>query len=1100
MPNKSNILFFNDLKTSLIDFQKNDLLVHLPDHAKWCFSIEKELISDENNIIVPLSEEWIKFHKRITDLFKETGSQTACITTQIIQWEYKNELIKSPFTLIPVSLEIDKNAQKINLYLATDDAFINPFIVKQFEELFGLNIHLLSEIEIQEKIKVNPRIKSLESCSIIGQFHYHRYLFLKEIEEIENTQPSSLLQQLIGGESITNSSTIYELSQKNLLFSDPIQQKALNHAGKESFVLQGPPGTGKSQVIINLLGKALMTSGNFACVSEKKSALDVIQKKLSQAQLGHFSVYLDDQIHLKEVYSQFKNAWQYLEATSIKPNHAISSLSFAKNKLQLLIDRIQTHDLSSGVSFWELKKRHESLHLDLVPDTTHSISIADWDFLKSRIDELKALPFEIWAYFSMDFWKEKKWDSVTNWIEQWEKYKEIFSLNTVSEIKQLNEWCVIHQIEQSENFENFKRIVFFKSNWQKFSRSKKKYFQLQLELDAIKEKVKSWKSIPTPLQIKDWEAIQNKTFGKKKTERILNQEISEGISLETVQQIATAYFQIQEAILHCKKEFTEWAIFHPEQDFATIDWLKSNYHSITDTSWKTYEQLSENQKQSILVNYKSILNFSRNLPITNKHSHEHIQRFITTFQANLPLIKKIADNVATLPSNVYYWMQRKTSFQQVEEQIVCNEWHQFQQLFPEMASLDLTTIKSQLEAIISQDKEEQALFREEIITYRKKRFDQYHQLLLHSPRKLSEEEKKFRQKLKKGKAILVKEMNKMKQHLPLRELWQSDAKHWLQVLTPIWLMTPTQLSKHFPLQENLFQLAMIDEASQLPISHSIGTLQRSSQVIIAGDSQQMAPSNFFQSEKETSILSHAQFHLPNYRLTYHYRSQHPDLIRFSNQYFYHNELEVFPYNHIDTQPIQRLFVSDGRFINRQNIAEAKIVVEQIQKALNENNSMGIVAFSETQVQAIWDQMDGVTRERLSMRLEENTAFFKSLDKVQGDECDTLIISFGYAKNEMGEFHLHLGPILQKGEDKRLNVLFSRAKKKILFITSIEAKDIPISDNPTIELLRRFYLFIESQSTLPILPPPSLKKWLDTIQNADELLTKYRVYRERGWEF
>ena len=48
-----------------------------------------------------------------------------------------------------------------------------------------------------------------------------------------------------------------------------------------------------------------------------------------------------------------------------------------------------------------------------------------------------------------------------------------------------------------------------------------------------------------------------------------------------------------------------------------------------------------------------------------------------------------------------------------------------------------------------------------------------------------------------------------------------------------------------------------------------------------------------------------------------------------------------------------------------------------------------------------------------MRLDSDTAFFKALENVQGEECDQLIISLGYGKNENGEFHMRFGPMNSK---------------------------------------------------------------------------------------
>lgn len=1082
---------------SLIDFQKNDVLVQIKEDNKWAKMLDSPIVGATYRL--PLNDFWKKFHKRISDLYKETGSQTACLVTKTILWEYKNEWIESPFALIPLELHIDKNSNEIIFQLEEEDAFINPFIEKQFQELFGFEESDFEEEIFQKKIHLNPKVKEIHSTQLIGQFHYHRYLFLKEIEEIEASHQSALIQQFFGEDSPQKTTKI-ALSEGRLLPVDPIQKRVLAQVGNESLVIQGPPGTGKSQVLINVLGKALASEGNFACVSEKKSALDVIHKKLSNVQLNPFAVYLDDQIHLNAVYQQFKEVWKLLENQPVSKGEYASITPLLKSRFQLLVNRIQTNDLSSGISFWKLKELQTKISSDIQPDSVHSISIAEWENLQPELQQLSSIPFQLWAFFDRKFWKKNWWKSLSEWMDQWDAFQAVFPLQTFEDIQLLNQWGVLLQLKKSDGFDSFERIVTTKTNWAKFQKLKKHFFQLQLEIQEIQEKTTSWNFVPTPSQIDDWKNLQAKTFGKKKVEKILQQEISAGISLATVQQISEIYHAVQEKKKACLSECADFNIFHPEQDFITIEWLKKNLNSVDDTAWKSFESLTVSQKEFLNKNLDEILSFSREIPL--KHpAGTTIPSILSLVKAHFSSLKKSAPIVTQLPSSVYYWMQRKNSFSDVETQIVSNEWHQFQQLFPEMASLDMAKIQLLMKEILQSEREDEKQFQQQIFNHRKELFDQLNHLIITSPRKLNEEEKEFRKALKKGKSILVKELNKTRQHLPLRELWKSEAKHWLNVLTPIWLMTPTQVAKHFPMEKDLFQIALIDEASQLPISHILGTLQRSKQVVIAGDSQQMAPSNFFQSEKETDILSFAQYYLPNVQLKYHYRSQHPALIQFSNRYFYKNELEVFPYFDATNQhPIQWIYVECGNYDERQNKEEAKVVAQHIQQELNKKSQLGIVAFSETQLQAIWQALDGISRERLTLRLEKNQAFFKSLDKVQGDECDTLIISFGYGKNSEGDFHLHLGPILQKGEEKRLNVLFSRAKKNIIFISSVKSEDFPISENLSVELLRNYLQSLEREETFETAKAPELKNWLNTLQDVDEIITKYQTYSERGWNF
>lgn len=143
---------------------------------------------------------------------------------------------------------------------------------------------------------------------------------------------------------------------------------------------------------------------------------------------------------------------------------------------------------------------------------------------------------------------------------------------------------------------------------------------------------------------------------------------------------------------------------------------------------------------------------------------------------------------------------------------------------------------------------------------------------------------------------------------------------------------------------------------------------------------------------------------------------------------------------------------------------------------------------------------------------EGTAFFKALENVQGEECDRLIISLGYGRNVDGEFHMRFGPLNTKNGSKRLNVLLTRAKRRIDFFSSVQSSDFKISDNEAVDLLRRFLAHIEvgflpeASFDFPMDLCPHMKQntlsfgqIYQKISDANELVTLTRVLESRGWK-
>jgi len=127
---------------------------------------------------------------------------------------------------------------------------------------------------------------------------------------------------------------------------------------------------------------------------------------------------------------------------------------------------------------------------------------------------------------------------------------------------------------------------------------------------------------------------------------------------------------------------------------------------------------------------------------------------------------------------------------------------------------------------------------------------------------------------------------------------------------------------------------------------------------------------------------------------------------------------------------------------------------------------------EAQASEIEEQLDMLSlhheelRRRLELKDTSEELFVKSLEKVQGDERDTIVISCTYGPSEPGgHVAMRFGPINQQGGHRRLNVLFTRAKRAIELVTSIESHQIqptPTSSQGVLAF-RNYLKFVESQS-------------------------------------
>jgi hypothetical protein len=313
--------------------------------------------------------------------------------------------------------------------------------------------------------------------------------------------------------------------------------------------------------------------------------------------------------------------------------------------------------------------------------------------------------------------------------------------------------------------------------------------------------------------------------------------------------------------------------------------------------------------------------------------------------------------------------------------------------------------------------------------------------------------------------FLRREINKSRQHKPLRTLFR-EVPSLATTLKPCFMMSPLSVAQYVEYGTISFDAVIFDEASQVMPQDAVSSLIRADQVVIAGDSQQLPPTEFFEAAVDSaedvptdleSILDEAASVLPERQLRWHYRSRTNDLIDFSNRHYYEGKLRTFP----DTargggeNGVRFEHVPDGvydRGGTRANKREAERVVDLLEEHVEERSdrSLGVVAFSASQADAIREEVEarrGDASELDSFVGRDDTLegfFVKSLENVQGDERDDLIFSVGYGPDEDGDLTMNFGPLNHTGGERRLNVAVTRARERITVVSSITHEDIDLA--------------------------------------------------------
>jgi hypothetical protein len=253
-----------------------------------------------------------------------------------------------------------------------------------------------------------------------------------------------------------------------------------------------------------------------------------------------------------------------------------------------------------------------------------------------------------------------------------------------------------------------------------------------------------------------------------------------------------------------------------------------------------------------------------------------------------------------------------------------------------------------------------------------------------------------------------------------------------------------------------------------------------------------------------SLLNQGARNLPATLLAWHYRSRYESLIGFSNAAFYAGNLYTIPDRslpapergeilvqsrspsnesvaaHVDallSRAISFHRVTDAVYENRINDGEARHIAQLVRELLRRETgrSLGIVAFSEAQQGEIEDELNalGAVDTDFAARLEAEYVreeddqfcglFIKNLENVQGDERDIILLSICYGPNPEGRMLMNFGPINQRGGEKRLNVIFSRAKHHMAVVSTIRHEAITNDHNEGAAALKNFLRYAECLS-------------------------------------
>lgn len=317
---------------------------------------------------------------------------------------------------------------------------------------------------------------------------------------------------------------------------------------------------------------------------------------------------------------------------------------------------------------------------------------------------------------------------------------------------------------------------------------------------------------------------------------------------------------------------------------------------------------------------------------------------------------------------------------------------------------------------------------------------------------------------------LAKKLLSKKRKTPsLEQIKEKISFKQLLSIFPCWVLSIDDVARIFPLEPGLFDYLIVDEASQCNQATALHLAYRARQMVVVGDEKQLPNASVQWLREETIKQLLARHNLANHpkseflsvhesllglalgsrdnevHLNEHFRCD-PKIIEWSNREFYRGTLRILtPSRSLRfDRPIEIRYVPGATedTEKRINVQEAEAVVNETARILDDHKLAGlsIGVISPFQPQA--DFIHARLQERFASRwseCEKRGLTASTADGFQGDERDIILYSLrhgpGSRPGAITGIEANQGP-------RRLNVAFTRARRKMILFTSLPSGTFP----------------------------------------------------------
>lgn len=306
----------------------------------------------------------------------------------------------------------------------------------------------------------------------------------------------------------------------------------------------------------------------------------------------------------------------------------------------------------------------------------------------------------------------------------------------------------------------------------------------------------------------------------------------------------------------------------------------------------------------------------------------------------------------------------------------------------------------------------------------------------------------------------------------LNFLKKKNSVDFSQVLLyfPCWLVTIDDVARYFPLTKGLFDYVIVDESSQCSQTAIPHLFYRAKNAVIVGDEKQLPNANLrflqkgimdslqrkykiqdhekspFFDCKEFSLLTFAQAATPLLPLIEHFRCD-PTIIQWSNEHVYNRMMKILTpvWETRFSPPMEVRYLPNGAedVEAKVNPVEADVIVEELKNMVTdktyEDLTIGVISPFRAQAdlisELIYKEIDPEIIRKFAIQS-------RTVDGFQGDERDIIIYSMRFSANGKPGSITAIETGVNDEGFKRMNVAFTRARRKVIIFTSQKPSMFP----------------------------------------------------------